>query len=66
MDDLKPSEVQLESLLHIWLEGGATDALLAPLPKGQEIPAWDKWTSAMEKMYNKSSSDVSVSTVIIS
>jgi N-terminal acetyltransferase B complex non-catalytic subunit len=61
LEDLKPSEVQLDTLLHIWIEGGATDAILAPTPKGVEVSAWDQWTAAMERMHNKSATDVSPS-----
>jgi N-terminal acetyltransferase B complex non-catalytic subunit len=59
LEDLKPSEVQLDTLMHIWIEGGATDAHLAPNSRGMEVSAWEKWTSAMERMYNRSSTDVS-------
>ena len=58
LEDLKPSEVQLDTLLHIWIEGGATDAFLAPPPKGTETSAWDKWTAMMDRMYNRSATDV--------
>jgi hypothetical protein len=55
---MKPSESQLDTLLHIWVEGGATDALLAPSPKGQAPSAWDEWTFAMERMYSRTATDV--------
>lgn len=58
LEQLKPSEVQLDTLLHIWIEGGATDAILAPTPLGQDISAWERWTGSMEKMYNRSATDV--------
>jgi hypothetical protein len=63
LEDLKPSEVQLDTLMHIWIEGGATDAHLAPNPRGTEISVWEKWTAAMERMYNRSSTDVSSTSV---
>jgi N-terminal acetyltransferase B complex non-catalytic subunit len=58
LEDLKLSEVQLDTLLHIWIEGAATDAILAPIPRGQELSAWENCTAAMEKMYNRSATDV--------
>jgi hypothetical protein len=63
LEDLKPSEVQLDTLMHIWIEGGTTDAHLAPNPRGVEISAWEKWTAAMERMYNRSSTDASFTCV---
>jgi hypothetical protein len=62
LEDLKLSEVQLDTLLHIWIEGAATDAILAPIPRGQELSAWENCTAAMEKMYNRSATDVRPST----
>jgi N-terminal acetyltransferase B complex non-catalytic subunit len=58
LEDLKLSEVQLDTLLHIWIEGAATDAILAPIPRGQELSAWENCAAAMEKMYNRSATDV--------
>jgi len=58
LEDLRLSEVQLDTLLYIWIEGAATDAILAPIPRGQEMSAWDNCTAAMEKMYNRSATDV--------
>jgi hypothetical protein len=63
LEDLKPSEVQLDTLMHIWIEGGATDAHLAPNPRGTEVSAWERWTASMERMYNRSSTDVRLSSV---
>jgi N-terminal acetyltransferase B complex non-catalytic subunit len=58
LEDLKLSEVQLDTLLHIWIEGAATDAILAPIPRGQKLSAWENCAAAMEKMYNRSATDV--------
>ena len=45
-------------MLHIWSEGAATDAILAPIPRGQDLSAWENYTAAMDKMYNRSATDV--------
>lgn len=45
-------------MLHIWSEGAATDAILAPIPRGQDLSAWENCTAAMDKMYNRSATDV--------
>ena len=63
LEDLKLSEVQLDTLLHIWIEGAATDAILAPIPRGQDLSAWENCTAAMEKMYNRSATDVRLPSV---
>jgi hypothetical protein len=48
------SEIQLDTIMHIWLEGGATDAFVM-----NDKTAWSDRAKSILRMYNASGVHVS-------